>query len=905
MGYTTLKAALDAVVKTNGQQQITGANLNGVMTRILQGVDILDRANPADTSGMNKVVLDKSKTFAEQVTATNTIYEIRDSFELGSSVTIPAGCVLYFKGGKISGGLLNLNGAILSGDVMILSDPAWNENNEFAEGYKPANLCLPVSWFGAKGDGSSDDAPAIQRAIKWLHKNGSTLVFDKSGTYILGDGISNDADDPDKTKHSGYSYPADYPLLTNDWTGISDKQTFLEQNPNDIGRDITLNFFKFSDLTIEGNGATIKSHDNNGYVRHNEMVRFWLCNNLSVKDITIDANREGRMSIYQSPYWSDLSIGPSFVNLTDLHSAMSLKSYLDILVTWQDVTMQRGKIAGSRLVYSLTLTGCSDVILDGVNSVNGVVDGMAISNIENRRISIRNGKFAHNQRHGIWLGACADVTIDSCVFEYAGYKLDNVTKMYMTGNTGACAHIDCENDSASFISKNNIIRHCAFGVSAKTGVVLSRAFEYSKILHCEFDSSIYSYQGRNCFCNEIGFCSFKSMLDSFHQEGMNFHHNSIVVTISDTSTHDFANYEREFSDTYVRGGESGKSSVVPSYFCNNVFRVEYGSDITSENRNTSCRFKISDNIIIRDNVFWNLDVADSGSGSFAVNCKEFSGNTFLFDTEKYPWLALNPNRTTSSGFSSRYDVKISNQQVRQSYFDIERRGSEKVIRIAKPYGASTRYMIIKNALSCATIKMYATGVTASAPQLMREYYIHGGYSISAQDRAVWVKDYYGKDSSNEGGLRTDFSGVYEIDTKLTTSGQPVYIEIHIPFSGYIPPTEEIISYQSGQYSFTGTIVTATDISQMQQSVPTLANRNRGQFNGATIFDSGIGKLCVKNETKFVDVNGFTPGKASGATADRPSATASDVGLTFFDTTLGKMIVWNGSAWVNMDGTALA
>lgn len=110
MGYSTLKAALDAVVRTNGQQQITGANLNGVMTTILQGVDILDRANPADTSGMGYVVLQKNKTFAEQVSATNTIYEIRDTFDLGgNSVTIPTGSVLHFNGGRINNGSVDLN----------------------------------------------------------------------------------------------------------------------------------------------------------------------------------------------------------------------------------------------------------------------------------------------------------------------------------------------------------------------------------------------------------------------------------------------------------------------------------------------------------------------------------------------------------------------------------------------------------------------------------------------------------------------------------------------------------------------------------------------------------------------------------------------------------------------------
>ena len=110
MGYSTLKAALDAVVKTNGRQQITGSNLNGVMTTILQGVDLLDRANPADTSGKNCVVLKKNKTFAEQVTGANTIYEIRDNFDLGgASVAILAGCILKFNGGKVSNGTITGN----------------------------------------------------------------------------------------------------------------------------------------------------------------------------------------------------------------------------------------------------------------------------------------------------------------------------------------------------------------------------------------------------------------------------------------------------------------------------------------------------------------------------------------------------------------------------------------------------------------------------------------------------------------------------------------------------------------------------------------------------------------------------------------------------------------------------
>jgi len=64
-----------------------------------------DSENP---NGMGYLVLKKNKTFAEQVTETNTIYEIRDNFDLGGgSVNLPTGCMLYFKCGSVFNGTLN------------------------------------------------------------------------------------------------------------------------------------------------------------------------------------------------------------------------------------------------------------------------------------------------------------------------------------------------------------------------------------------------------------------------------------------------------------------------------------------------------------------------------------------------------------------------------------------------------------------------------------------------------------------------------------------------------------------------------------------------------------------------------------------------------------------------------
>lgn len=82
----------------------------------LQFADRIYDAQQPD--GMGYVILRKNKTFAEQVTEANTIYEIRYDFSLGGiSVTIPDGCVLNFTGGIIKNGTLSGNNTILNGDI--------------------------------------------------------------------------------------------------------------------------------------------------------------------------------------------------------------------------------------------------------------------------------------------------------------------------------------------------------------------------------------------------------------------------------------------------------------------------------------------------------------------------------------------------------------------------------------------------------------------------------------------------------------------------------------------------------------------------------------------------------------------------------------------------------------------
>ena len=79
------------------------------------GNSYLSLKDRAHGDGMGYVILRKNKSFAEQVTLPNTIYEIRYNFDLnGEEITIPKDCVLYFIGGSIKNGTLYGNNTIIN-----------------------------------------------------------------------------------------------------------------------------------------------------------------------------------------------------------------------------------------------------------------------------------------------------------------------------------------------------------------------------------------------------------------------------------------------------------------------------------------------------------------------------------------------------------------------------------------------------------------------------------------------------------------------------------------------------------------------------------------------------------------------------------------------------------------------
>lgn len=165
-------SGLDLTVEqtlTAAQKQTVAQNINGRPVQV-------DSETEAVVS-MGYKVLNPAKSFVEQVTAANTIYEIKDEFGLGGgSVIIPVGCTLRFNGGKLVNGLVNLNGGKIEAGEVKIFDTIKIRNTNY----------VSVHWFGAVGDGSHDDTAAFESVADWA--NNSTItpnIHIPQGHYIL------------------------------------------------------------------------------------------------------------------------------------------------------------------------------------------------------------------------------------------------------------------------------------------------------------------------------------------------------------------------------------------------------------------------------------------------------------------------------------------------------------------------------------------------------------------------------------------------------------------------------------------------------------------------------------------------------------------------------------------------
>lgn len=128
--------------------------------------------NEADYSGLGRVYLRKNIVNVEDpvtgnvvkmnyltqsmISKENTIYIVQYSYNLnGQTITIPSGCVLLFEGGSIDNGSINFTDTTLAGDPNITTSISGTLKNS----------TLKPEWFGAKGDGVTEDSNAFQNCL--------------------------------------------------------------------------------------------------------------------------------------------------------------------------------------------------------------------------------------------------------------------------------------------------------------------------------------------------------------------------------------------------------------------------------------------------------------------------------------------------------------------------------------------------------------------------------------------------------------------------------------------------------------------------------------------------------------------------------------------------------------------
>lgn len=197
----------------------------------LNAQDYIQFKDRPSTDGMGYVILRRSKTFAEQVTEANTIYEIRYGFNLGTeAVAIPENCVLKFIGGKIENGTLVGNGTMIDAPkVPIFNSVAisgtWNVNFIHSEWLEDGASTNSLVQLFNLTDANIDNTVYIGNGTYNLASSTAKdiLVLKSNTTVVLTGTIQLEAGNIDKVRIFGTAVGASNVRITGGGNIIGDK----------------------------------------------------------------------------------------------------------------------------------------------------------------------------------------------------------------------------------------------------------------------------------------------------------------------------------------------------------------------------------------------------------------------------------------------------------------------------------------------------------------------------------------------------------------------------------------------------------------------------------------------------------------------------------------------------------
>lgn len=127
-----------------------------------------------DVLSKGYIILNCKRDFVSQLNDDETIYEIRDYFDLnGETITLPKNCVLKFEGGMLANGTINGNGVTIEAPLVRIFSDNITLKGDFNCDFYP-------EWFGAV---TYSEATAIDNAA--VFNNAITQIYNMNGAHDL------------------------------------------------------------------------------------------------------------------------------------------------------------------------------------------------------------------------------------------------------------------------------------------------------------------------------------------------------------------------------------------------------------------------------------------------------------------------------------------------------------------------------------------------------------------------------------------------------------------------------------------------------------------------------------------------------------------------------------------------
>lgn len=812
------------------------------------------------TGKMGYKVLDGSKSFASQVTAENTIYEIRDVFDInGSEVIMPSNCVLNFEGGRIidgqGSGKITLNDTYLGCETPQIGIITCDIDGTYTN-----NVVFP-EWL--VDSPNSDFSNAIQTLINCT-KNGVVIKFT---------GVS-------------YSVTPEITMKSN-VTLFSDNRSKITTAETSFYRAMFRNIEHCDNIAFEGlsfeqtatsytlqdghvGRLVIGSYDTDGIVVKNCRFLFNGTNCISVNG----ANCRGTI-IAENEFVFKRVANLSNYDVSHVYVA------------------DHGHIITGNRIY-----GYNDEI---ENRAGGAIESHGVSGIVSDN-NINNVKACVNVVNDI-----TPNTTDSIVRQISGNVCDDIdtfVALWPITTSGKLQNVSISNNIATNIKVSAVCSVNAQGTEGEIEGLSISSNTFSGLFNNysgnDFNPNLDDIANLVAFKfytkNNVSDCHiFDNIIRNF--PGTILHTMYYTAGVSDKRQH------IEFVRNLISGCFNGEITYdYPGYYS---FALFYGGKY--------CDLEILENVIEipNDTKIPPILCASADVGRISFKKNFFNGvetKMVFFNENTMVDFDILKTRTIPQMFVSK--------PTSQMFIVGDNVGVYSKIEVCTQGGRATDVTMSNSTVNLLHGVGYYVSDNEDQLENGDKFKVTFGTATDMQEEIACVCN--GKIYTNRWRTLSSYFGAGTSQYSVTPTFIPaVFANSSIDNWGTGPTIMErgMAYYSKGlnRPLWKGASNNWLDAFGHESAdfSGTLANRPNGASLGHIYMttDSGDRRPLFKSSSSgdnWVDAFGWNGVyKKKGATTERPSATASDEGYMFYDSTLKKMILWNGTAWVNLDGTALS